>query len=122
MEKLIRDFCGKMFAQADMSNVNKDPFLLPLIAQPYITKAKEWAHEREYRMLYLEDVFEKNDIEKHICDDGKERYFCPIKITKVFCGANMIPENKDALREIIPENVEIIEMKISDSKYEILSK
>lgn len=122
MEKLIRDFCGKMFAQSDMSNVNKDPVLLPLVAQPYVTKAKEWEHEREYRLLYLEDVFEKNDIEKHMCSDGKERYFCPIKITKVFCGANMIPEDKKALRKIIPAHIEIVEMKISENKYELLTQ
>ena len=121
MEKLIRDFCGKMFAQADMSNINKDPILLPLVVQPYVTKAQEWAHESEYRMLYLEDVFEQNDIEKRMCDDGKERYFCPIKITKVFLGANMTPDKKEVLRNIIPEEIEIVEMKISDSKYEILS-
>lgn len=122
MEKLIRDFCGKMFAQSDMSNVNKDPVLLSLVAQPYVTKATEWAHEREYRLLYLEEVFEKNDIEKRMCNDGKERYFCPIKITKVFCGSNMIPENKEALRKIIPAHIEIVEMKISDSKYELLTQ
>jgi hypothetical protein len=120
LEKLMRDFCGKMFAQMDMSNVSKDPTLLPLVVQPYITKAKDWEHEREYRLIYLENDFIKEGFKKCVCSDDKERYFCPIKITKVFCGASMSEDNKKALRDIIPSEIEMVEMQISGNKYELM--
>ena len=119
-EKLLRNFCGQLFANKGQQNANA--LLLPLILQPYITKAEEWRHEQEYRMIYLQEAFEKEGIIKKICDDGRERFMCPIKITKVFCGANMSEDNKDMLRKIIPTEIEIVEMKISDTKYELLTQ
>lgn len=122
LEKLMRNFCGQLFAQRDMSNVSKDPTLLPLVVQPYITKSKEWEHEQEFRLIYLEEAFSKEGIEECMCDDGKERYMCPVKITKVFFGANMSYENKKALRETISSKIEIVEMNTSNNKYKLLSQ
>ncbi|MBQ4274048.1 MAG: DUF2971 domain-containing protein [Clostridia bacterium] len=121
MEKVMRDFCGKMFAKLDVSNLGKDPTLLPLVAEPYITKSKEWEHERECRLVYFEKAHSNGGLEKCMCRDGKERYMRPVKITKVFCGANMSDENKNAIRAIVPREIEVVEMKISDTKYELLT-
>lgn len=122
LEKMIRNMCGQMFAQMDMSNAGKEPTLLSLVVQPYITKAKEWEHEREYRLIYLEEAFEKEKIEKQLCPDGKERGFYPAKITKVIFGAAMSDKQKAEIRSMIPSGIEVVEMKISDTKYELLSQ
>ena len=119
-EKLLRNYCGQLFASKGEENANA--VFLPLILQPYITKAEDWKHEQEYRLIYLEEAFEKEGIIKRLCADGCERYMCPVKISKVFCGANMSEENKDILRRIIPAEIEIVEMAISDAKYELLTQ
>lgn len=117
-EKLLRNYCGQLFANTGKENANA--ILLPLILQPYITKAEGWKHEQEYRLIYLEEAFEKEKIEKRLCKDGEERYMCPVRITKVFCGAAMSDEDKKALQAIVPQEIEVIEMRISDTKYELL--
>lgn len=118
-EKLLRNYCGQLFANVGEKEANA--VLLPLILQPYITKAEEWKHEQEYRLIYLEETFEKEKIEKRLCKDGKERYMCPVKVTKVFCGAAMTDEEKRTLHVIIPPEIEVVEMQISETKYELLS-
>lgn len=118
-EKLLRNYCGQLFANAGKENANAT--LLPLILQPYITKAEGWKHEKEYRLIYLEEAFEKEKIEKRLCKDGKERYMCPVKITKVFCGATMSEEDKKVLQAIVSPEIEVVEMRISETKYELLS-
>ena len=120
MEKLMKDLCGKIFAQKSSLEINEDPVLLPLVVQPYISKAKEWEHEQEYRLIFPEQILDELNIKKKMCSDGKERYMYDVKITKVFFGTSMPEDNKTALREIIPTHVEIVEMKISDNKYELL--
>jgi hypothetical protein len=120
MEKLMKDLCGKIFAQKSSSGIKEDPVLLPLVVQPYISKAKEWEHEQEYRLIFPEQILDELNIKKKMCSDGKERYMYDVKITKVFFGTSMPEDNKIALREIIPTHVEIVEMKISDNKYELL--
>ena len=120
MEKLMKDLCGKIFAQKSSSEINEDPVLLPLVVQPYISKAKEWEHEQEYRLIFPEQILDEMNIKKKMCSDGKERYMYDVKITKVFFGTSMPEDNKTTLREIIPTHVEIVEMKISDNKYELL--
>lgn len=117
-EKLLRNYCGQLFVNTGKENANA--ILLPLILQPYITKAEGWKHEQEYRLIYLEEAFEKEKIEKWLCKDGKERYMCPVKVTRVFCGAAMSDEDKKALQVIIPPEIEVVEMRISDTKYELL--
>lgn len=118
-EKLLRNYCGQLFANIGEKEANA--VLLPLILQPYITKAEDWKHEQEYRLIYLEEAFEKEKIEKHLCKDGKERYMCPVKITKVFCGTAMSDDDKKALRTIVLPEIKVVEMRISDTKYELLS-
>ena len=46
---------------------------------------------------------------------------CPVKITKVFCGATMPEEDKKALQAIVSPEIEVVEMRISETKYELLS-
>lgn len=118
-EKLLRNFCGQLFANKNPKEANA--LMLPLILQPYTTKAAGWRHEQEYRLIYLEEAFEKEGIVKKLCNDGTERYMCPVKITKVFCGANMSEDNKDILRKNLPAEIEIVEMNISDTKYELFT-
>ena len=120
MEKLMKDLCGKIFAQKTSSEINEDPVLLPLVVQPYISKAKEWEHEQEYRLIFPEQILDKMNIKKRMCDDGKERYMYSVKITKVFLGAAMSYKQKSELRNIIPPKIEIVEIKISNDKYELL--
>jgi len=120
MEKLMKDLCGKIFAQKSSSEINEDPVLLPLVVQPYISKAKEWAHEQEYRLIFPEQILDEMNIKKKMCDDGKERYMYNVKITKVFFGAAMSDKQKSELRNIIPPKIEIVEIKISNDKYELL--
>jgi len=117
-EKLLRNYCGQLFANTGKENANAIP--LPLILQPYITKAESWKHEQEYRLIYLEEAFEKEKIEKRLCKDGEERYMCPVKIAKVFCGAAMSDEDKKTLQAIVPPEIEVVEMRISKTKYELL--
>ena len=119
-EKLLRNYCGQLFANAGKKNANAT--LLPLILQPYITKAEGWKHEQEYRLIYLEEAFEKQKIEKRLCKDGEERYMCPVKITKVFCGAAMPDNKREILKTILSPEIKIVEMQISDTKYELLGK
>jgi hypothetical protein len=90
--------------------------------QPVITKAKDWEHEKEYRLVFPEEILEGMNAKKIECDDGKDRYLYPVKITKVFCGANMSDENKNAIRAIVPREIEVVEMKISNTKYELLTQ
>lgn len=120
MEKLMKDLCGKIFAQKSSSEINEDPVLLPLVVQPYISKAKEWEHEQEYRLIFPEQILDEMNIKKKMCDDGKERYMYNVKITKVFFGAAMSDKQKSELRNIIPPKIEIVEIKISNDKYELL--
>ncbi len=94
--------------------------MLPLVTQPYIAKAKEWEHEQEYRLIFPEQILNEMNIKKKMCDDGKERYMYKVKITKVFLGAAMSDNQKSELRKIIPPEIEIVEMKISNDKYELL--
>lgn len=121
MEKLMKDLCGKIFAQKNSSEINQDPILLPLVVQPYISKAKEWEHEQEYRLIFPEQILDEMNIKKKMCGDGKERFMYDVKITKVFLGAAMSDEQKSEIRSIIPSEIEIVEMKTSDTKYELLS-
>lgn len=121
MEKLMKDFCGKIFAQKSSSEINEDPILLSLLVQPYITKAKEWEHEQEYRLIFPEQILDKMNIKKKMCEDNTERYMYDVKITKVFLGAAMSDEQKAEIRDIVPPEIEIVEMKLSDTKYELLS-
>lgn len=121
MEKLMKDLCGKIFAQKTSSEINEDPVLLPLVVQPYISKAKEWEHEQEYRLIFPEQILDEMNIKKRMCDDGKERYMYSVKITKVFLGAAMSDEQKAEIRSIISSEVEVVEMQTSDTKYELLS-
>ena len=120
MEKLMKDLCGKIFAQKSSSEINEDPVLLTLVVQPYISKAKEWEHEQEYRLIFPEQILDEMNIKKKMCDDGKERYMYNVKITKVFFGAAMSDKQKSELQNIIPPNIEIVEIKISNDKYELL--
>lgn len=122
MEKLMKDLCGKIFAQKSSSEINEDPILLPLVVQPYITKAKEWEHEQEYRLVFPEQILDEMNIKKKMCGDGKERYMYDVKISKVFLGAAMSDEQKAEIRSIIPSDIEIAEMKISNTKYELLTQ
>ena len=64
MEKLMKDLCGKIFAQKSSSEINEDPVLLPLVVQPYISKAKEWEHEQEYRLIFPEQILDELNIKK----------------------------------------------------------
>lgn len=118
-EKLLRNFCGQLFANKDQKEANA--LMLPLILQPYITKAEGWRHEQEYRLIYLEEAFEKEGIFKKLCNDGTERYMCPVKITKVYLGAAMSDEQKSEILSIIPSEIEVVEMNISDTEYELLT-
>jgi hypothetical protein len=121
MEKLMKDLCGKIFAQKNSSEINQDPILLPLVVQPYISKAKDWEHEQEYRLIFPEQILDEMNIKKKMCGDGKERFMYDVKITKVFLGAAMSDEQKSEIRSIIPYEIEIVEMQTSDTKYELLS-
>lgn len=121
MEKLMKDLCGKIFAQKSSSEINGDPVLLPLVVQPYISKAKEWEHEQEYRLIFPEQILDEMNIQKKMCDDKKERYMYNVKITKVFLGAAMSDEQKSEIRSIIPSEVEVVEMRISNTTYELLT-
>ena len=121
LEKISSVFCGKLFAKQDMSNISKEMTLLPLVAQPYVTKAKGWEHEQEYRLIYSESDFDKTTIFKKKCADGVERYMYPAKITKIYLGATMPEDKKEEIRFISPKEIEIMEMKISDTKYALLS-
>ena len=121
MEKLMKDLCGKIFAQKSSSEINEDPVLLPLVVQPYISKAKEWEHEQEYRLIFPEQILDELNIKKKMCSDGKERYMYDVKITKVFLGAAMPKEHKLELLNIIPSEINVVEMAISNSKYELIS-
>ncbi len=121
MEKLMKDLCGKMFAQKSSSEIDDDPVLLPLVIQPYISKSKEWEHEQEYRLIFPEQILDEMGIKKKMCSDGKERFMYNVKITKVFVGAAMSDVQKSEIRSIVPSNVKVIEMQISDTKYELIS-
>lgn len=58
-----------------------------------------------------------------MCNDGIERYMFPIpKITKVYLGSAMSDKQKSEILSIIPSEIEAVEMKISDSKYELLTQ
>lgn len=121
LEKISSVFCGKLFAKQDMSNISKDTTLLPLVAQPYVTKAKGWEHEQEYRLIYSENDLDKTTIFKKKCTDGIERYMYPAKTTKIFLGAAMPEDRKEEIRFISPKGIEIGEMKITETKYELIS-
>ena len=121
MEKLMKDLCGKMFAQKSSSEINDDPVLLPLVIHPYITNSKEWEHEQEYRLIFPEQILDEMGIKKKMCSDGKERFMYDVKITKIFFGAAMSDEQKSAMRSMIPSEIEIVEMRISNTTYELLT-
>lgn len=121
LEDIIKDFCGKLFAQGITFEKNYDLVLSELVLKPYITKSSDWSHEKEQRLIFPEEVLVDRKYEKKKCDDGVERYFYNVKITKVFLGAAMSEEMKAEIRAIIPADIEVVEMKISDNKYELLS-
>lgn len=120
MEAMMKDICGSLFAQGITFEKNYDILLPELVLQPYITKANSWRHEEEYRLIFLEEVLKKRNLTPQMCDDGVERYFYDVKITKVFLGAAMSEEQKAEIRAKVPSDIEVVEMKISDSKYELL--
>ena len=122
MEKIMKDFCGKVFAQKNSLEIDQDPTLLSLIVQPYISKSKEWKHEQEYRLIFPEYVLDEVNIKKKMCGDQKERYMYDVTITKVFLGAAMSNEQKIEIRSLIPPEIEVVEMKISENKYELLTQ
>lgn len=122
MEKLMKDLCGKIYAQKSSSEIYEDPVLLSLVIHPYITKAREWKHEQEYRLIFPEQVLDEMNITKKMCNDGEERYMFDVKITKVYLGAAMSDKQKTEILSIIPSEVEVVEMKLSDTKYELLTQ
>ena len=66
-------------------------------------------------------ILDEMNIPQKMCDDGKERYMYNAKITKIFLGAAMSDEQKAEMHSIISSEVEVIEMRTSDTKYELLS-
>lgn len=122
MEKILRNVCDRLFAQKSHEEIMNDTVLIPLIAQPYISKAKEWEHEKEYRLVFTKKILDDMNFEKKMCTDGKERYMYNVKIKKIFLGAEMSEEQKEDIRKIIPPGIEVVEMKISDTKYELLTQ
>ena len=85
----------------------------------FLTKSKEWTYEDEYRMfmpLKNANEIKNNDI---------FLFKFPKKIlTKIYCGCNMLEENKNRIRTIIEEDIElshinVVETKISEKYYRL---
>ena len=68
----------------------------------------------------VKEILDEMNIQKKMCDDGKERYMYNVKITKVFLGAAMSDKQKAEIHSIISSEVEVVEMRTSDTKYELL--
>ncbi len=122
-QRFIEEICGRFVAGYETEQISKDTVLQQLVSQPYITKSKEWGHEQEHRLIYTEKELISKGVGKLMCKDDIERYMLPVsKITKVYLGAAMSEEQKIEIRNIIPSEIEVIEMQISDNKYELLSQ
>jgi hypothetical protein len=122
-QRFIEEMCGRFVAGYETEQISKDTVLQQLVSQPYVTKSKEWEHEQEHRLIYTEKELIGKGVDKVMCNDGIERYMFPIsKITKVYLGAAMSDKQKAEIYSIIPSEIEVVEMKISDAKYELLTQ
>jgi len=121
-QRFIEEMCGRFVAGYETEQISKDTVLQQLVSQPYITKSKEWEHEQEHRLIYTEKELIGKGVDKLMCNDGVERYMLPVpKISKVYLGAAMSDEQKSEILSIIPSEIEVVEMNISDTKYELLT-
>lgn len=103
------------------NNPIKNDRLHSWIVQPYITKAREWSYEKEYRVIYTEEELQEHGVPKDVGKDGVERYFPKVlSIKRVFLGAAMPEKEKEGIRHLAQENeIPVIEMEISDVAYRL---
>ena len=125
-EKVIREYCGRLFAKMENELISKDEVIINLLAMPYITKSLEWEHEQEYRLIFTEKELQEKDYDKRRCDDNIERHLYPISnVNKIFLGANTSEEDKKELKlfcQSLDKNIDFETMMISNSEYFITPK
>jgi len=97
-----------------------DLHLINKISSPLLTKSEDWEYEQEVRCIFTSFTSLE---ELEMLDFDKYLYFMPTMIRKVYLGVNMPEEDKTEIERICKKmKIEVVNTKLSDDEYKIVSE